>query len=72
MTEENSTTYHDDPLYSTMNEQFQRGDWKEGMDSLSKLMKKYPLDPKLWQIMHHMNLRSKIDRTNVKKTALYS
>jgi len=62
MTESINDSVHNDELYKKMQEHFQRAEWQEGLDILSDLIEKYPLEPELWPLMNDMSVRANIDQ----------
>ena len=62
MTEGINGSVQNDVLYHKMQACFQAGEWDEGLDLLSKLNDKYPLETELWPLMNDMQVRSNIDK----------
>lgn len=62
MTEGVHDAVQNDELYQKMQRHFQSGEWDEGLDLLSKLNDKYPLETELWPLMHDMQVRANIDQ----------
>jgi len=64
--------YQDDPLYSSMIANFQRGEWETGFSELNELVEKYPLEHDLLSLREEMQVRAEIDEEEkiyLKKTS---
>lgn len=53
--------YHQDSLYQEMMGYFQRGNWRDGLLALNKLIEKYPLEHELRSMRQEMQLRAAMD-----------
>lgn len=65
MSENESMTYFNSPLYQELQSSFQRGEWDAGFSQLDKLLEKFPLEADLRAYRHEMQVRAAVDQDEI-------